>query len=77
MNDWYKPELIQRARDLHKRNPLIDGHNDLPWKYRQRTDYQFSILDMATLQPGVHADIPKLREGGVGGQFWSVMYPPI
>ena len=72
MNDWYKPELIQRARDLHKRNPLIDGHNDLPWKYRQRTDYQFSVLDMATLQPGVHADIPKLREGGVGGQFWSV-----
>lgn len=72
MNHWYKPELIQRAKDLHKRNPLIDGHNDLPWKYRQRTDYQFSVLDMATLQPGVHADIPKLREGGVGGQFWSV-----
>jgi len=72
LNDWCKPELIKRARDLHKSNPLIDGHNDLPWKYRQRTDYQFSVLDIATLQPGVHADIPKLREGGVGGQFWSV-----
>ena len=72
MNDCQKPELIRRARDLHKRNPLIDGHNDLPWKYRQRADYQFSSLDIATLQPGVHADIPKLREGGVGGQFWSV-----
>ncbi|MCH8990491.1 MAG: membrane dipeptidase, partial [Acidobacteria bacterium] len=55
--------------------PLIDGHNDLPWQYRQKVSRALSKIDISQLQPELHTDIPKLREGGVGGQFWSVYVP--
>ena len=63
---------IQRARALHDQIPLIDGHNDLPWQYRKVADRALSKIDLSENQPGLHTDIPRLREGGVGGQFWSV-----
>jgi membrane dipeptidase len=63
---------LQRARALHDKIPLIDGHNDLPWQYRKVADRALSKIDIAQNQPGLHTDIPRLREGGVGGQFWSV-----
>ena len=66
------PDLLVRARGLHKKGPLIDGHNDLPWQYRQRASRALSKIDVARNQPDLHTDIPRLREGGVGGQFWSV-----
>ena len=66
---------IQRARALHDKIPLIDGHNDLPWQYRKVADNALSKIDIAQHQPGLHTDIPRLREGGVGGQFWSVYIP--
>jgi membrane dipeptidase len=51
---------------------LIDGHNDLPWQLRERGD----DLDLRAGTPGVtHTDLPRLRAGGVGGQFWSVYVP--
>ncbi|MEX2601363.1 MAG: membrane dipeptidase, partial [Balneolaceae bacterium] len=58
--------------------PLIDGHNDTPWQYRGRADYKFSVIDFMNtteLDPPMHTDIPRLRDGGVGGQFWSVYVP--
>jgi membrane dipeptidase len=62
-----------------ERVPLVDGHNDLPWQARQRFDRKLSRLDLeADLSGGerpLHTDIPRLREGGVGGQFWSVYVP--
>jgi membrane dipeptidase len=67
-----------RARRILERTPLIDGHNDLPWALRQayRSDpYRVDLninLDEAT---ELHTDIPRLRAGGVGGQFWSVYVP--
>jgi membrane dipeptidase len=63
---------LQRARALHDKIPLIDGHNDLPWQYRKVADRALSKIDISQNQPGLHTDIPRLREGGVGGQFWSV-----
>ena len=70
---------LQTVRQLLKRVPLIDGHNDVPWQYRKRTSNDFSGLDLAhdtaELQPAMHTDIPRLRAGGVGGQFWSVYVP--
>ena len=66
---------IRRARALHDKIPLIDGHNDLPWQYRKVADNALSKIDIAQHQPGLHTDIPRLREGGVGGQFWSVYIP--
>ena len=66
------PDLLVRARGLHKKGPLIDGHNDLPWQYQKRVGRALSKIDVGRSQPDLHTDIPRLREGGVGGQFWSV-----
>ena len=60
------------ALRLHSRAPLIDGHNDLPWHFLEKVQRKFSELDVAEHQPQLMTDIPRLREGGVGGQFWSV-----
>jgi len=73
------PELIERARRLLREVPLIDGHNDLPWQLRERFHDQLDKLDLrrdaSGLRPPLHTDIPRLRRGGVGGQFWSVYVP--
>jgi membrane dipeptidase len=59
--------------------PLIDGHNDLPWQYRDRTRNQLGQLDLrqdqSALPRPLHTDIARLRRGGVGAQFWSVYVP--
>ena len=52
---------------------IIDGHNDLPMQLRGRFGYRVEGLDEP--RPGLHTDIPRLRAGGVGGQFWSVYVP--
>lgn len=43
----HDPALLERARALHKQGPLIDGHNDLPWKYRETVNYALSRLDIS------------------------------
>ncbi|WP_448072543.1 dipeptidase [Georgenia yuyongxinii] len=53
--------------------PLIDGHNDLAYALRTTAGYAVDGLD--TDRPGLHTDIPRLRAGRVGGQFWSVFVP--
>jgi hypothetical protein len=49
---------------------IWDGHNDLPWALREKS---VSVRDakLRERQEVFHTDIPKLREGGVGAQFWS------
>lgn len=66
---------LERAHALHKRFPLIDGHNDLPWALRQQYDRDLSGVDLRRPQAKLMTDIPRLREGGLGGQFWSVYVP--
>ncbi len=66
---------IERARALHKRLPLIDGHNDLPWALREKFGRDLSKIDLNKPQSQLMTDIPRLRAGGVGGQFWSVYVP--
>jgi membrane dipeptidase len=51
--------------------PVIDGHNDLAYLCREHRDYSVAGIDQE-LEQSQHTDIPKLRRGGVGGQFWSV-----
>src|SRR5436190_7285764 len=68
-------DLIDRAREVLSRAPVIDGHNDLLWEARDRVGYDFDRLDIASSQPDVHTDIPRIREGRLGGQFWSVYVP--
>lgn len=59
--------------------PLIDGHNDLPWQMRQRVNNQMAKIDLradqSKIEDPLHTDIPRLRQGRVGGQFWSVYVP--
>ena len=63
------------ATQLLSRFPLVDGHNDLPFTLRERVSYDFDRLDIAERQPGLLTDIPRMREGRLGGQFWSVYVP--
>jgi membrane dipeptidase len=67
--------LLERARAIHKRTPLIDGHNDYPWALREKSQRDLEKLDISKPQPSIMTDIPRLKAGGVGGQFWSVYVP--
>jgi membrane dipeptidase len=65
-----------RAIALHKQAPVIDGHNDYPWALRDLDPGKdFGKADISKPVPNLHTDIPRLRQGGVGGQFWSVYTP--
>lgn len=62
-------------RDLLSRHPVIDGHNDLLWEARKQVGYDFDRLDVGAGGTPTRTDLPRLVEGGVGGQFWSVYVP--
>lgn len=68
-------DLLARAKRLHARVPLVDGHNDFPWAVREKADGDLARLDLARPQPSGHTDLARLRSGGVGAQFWSVYVP--
>lgn len=69
-------DLMARARALHQQTPLIDGHNDYPWALRELDPARdLSSADISGPVPRLMTDIPRLRAGGVGGQFWSVYVP--
>jgi len=65
----------ERAEKLHRSSLLVDGHNDLPWRLREEGDLGLTHTDLASDQPQFNTDIPRLRQGGVGAQFWSVYVP--
>ncbi|MEQ8262049.1 dipeptidase [Pseudohaliea sp.] len=66
-------DALERARALLEAHPIIDGHNDLPWVIREY-GAEVADWDFHGEVPG-DTDIPRLRAGGVGGQFWSVFIP--
>lgn len=64
-------DYLGRARQILKTTPLIDGHNDLPYMLRvelQNKIYGFNVSERLL----GHTDLHRMREGQVGGQFWSV-----
>lgn len=68
------PELTQKAKDIHFSGMLFDGHNDLPWTMRAKADSSFEKVDIR--QPTeFHTDIPRIKQGGLKAQFWSVFVP--
>ncbi len=69
------PAVGERARRVHDSAMLIDGHNDLPWVVRSKAAFSFDRHDISKRLDHDHTDIPRLREGGVKGQFWSVYVP--
>ena len=71
--------LSRRVERVLKRSPVIDGHNDLAWEIRELHDAKVEAVDLsvdtAQLPNPLQTDIPRLRKGHVGGQFWSVYIP--
>ena len=63
---------LARARAILERAPLIDTHNDLPSMLIERNGGDLAGLDLGVVHPELCADVPRLREGGVGAQYWSV-----
>lgn len=68
--------LIRRALRLHRAVPMIDGHNDLPENVALRYAGSWDSADISRPLPRQMTDIPRLRAGAVGGQFWAVWVPP-
>ena len=62
-----------RARAILMTVPLTDGHNDIPDAVRERGGLAMVALD--TGDPRLMTDIPRLRAGGVGAQFWAAYVP--
>ena len=67
--------VSDEARRIHAAAIVVDGHNDLPWEMREKGGSSFVKIDIARPQPRLMTDIPRLRAGGVGAQFWSVYVP--
>lgn len=65
-------ELTDEAMRMHREALVFDGHNDLTMHVRSTPTLTWSSLDLSKRQPALHTDIPRLRQGGVGAQFWSV-----
>ena len=69
-------EALARVRRVLAAHPVLDGHNDLPWAIRENPDAPGDVVayDLRARTRG-NTDLERLREGGVGGQFWSVYIP--
>jgi len=67
---------LARAKRILTQTPLIDGHNDLPWRIREDTIARGNVdaYDLRTHRPG-QTDLDRLRKGMIGAQFWSVYTP--
>ncbi|WP_226345295.1 dipeptidase [Agilicoccus flavus] len=68
-------ESLPRVRALLREHVLVDGHNDLPWTARRAHGYDWHGMDLTRRRADTHTDLVRLREGGVGAQFWSVFVP--
>lgn len=65
----YRAEALRILKDV----PLIDGHNDIPDAIRERGGVD--SVDFSATQLGLMTDIPKLRAGRVGAEFWAAYVP--
>lgn len=70
-----RERFVDQARRILRDVPLIDGHNDLPWEMRVHHASSFDTFDIAVRHDSGDTDIPRLREGMVGAQFWSTYTP--
>jgi membrane dipeptidase len=81
---WAADDYQHRVDRVLQQTPLIDGHNDLPWEIRDRFKSDPGAVNLASDtrhlpfeegQAALMTDIPRLRAGHVGAQFWSVWVP--
>jgi membrane dipeptidase len=69
--------FLTLAKATLERAPIFDGHNDLPWVIRQDAAARGDVIayDLSIVHERADTDIPRLREGLVGAQFWSAFQP--
>ncbi|XP_055992798.1 dipeptidase 1 [Sorex fumeus] len=69
-------QFRDQAQRIMQNTPVIDGHNDLPWQLLKQFKNQLRApgADLHSLET-THTNIPKLKAGFVGGQFWSAYVP--
>src|ERR1051326_6944429 len=67
---------MARAIRVLTEQPVVDGHNDLPWRIREDKTHPMDVeaYDLRQRTPGM-TDLARLRVGHVGGQFWSIYIP--
>jgi membrane dipeptidase len=67
---------MARALRVLRAAPVMDGHNDLPWRIREDTvaPHDVDAYDLRKPMPG-HTDLARLAAGHVGAQFWSIYIP--
>src|ERR1700686_3687684 len=70
-----REQFLGASRELLSRTPLVDGHNDLAWAMRCLAESGAPAVDITRRQTATRTDLPRLREGCVGAQFWSVYVP--
>jgi membrane dipeptidase len=84
LTTWAAEDYQHRVDQVLSQTPLIDGHNDLPWEIRERFKSDVAAINLArdtshlpvgAGQAALMTDIPRLRAGHVGAQFWSVWIP--
>lgn len=71
-----RKQYVDHARHLMTESPLVDGHNDFPYVARKNADLRLDSMDISVSQPSIMTDIPRLRRGLVGGQFWVAYSDP-
>ena len=67
---------MARALKVLRASPVMDGHNDLPWRIREDTVHPHDVeaYDLRKRAPGM-TDLARLKAGHVGAQFWSIYIP--
>ncbi|XP_043235338.1 dipeptidase 1-like [Amphibalanus amphitrite] len=77
-------ERLEMANVLLQQVPLIDGHNDFPWNLRNFVHNEVDAFNFSAdlrqvapwnLSRWSHTDLPRLRQGRVGAQFWAAYVP--
>ncbi len=68
---------LARVKRLLATTPIIDGHNDVPWEIRENREKPRDVdhFDLRTNLKNQDTDLARLKQGGVGGQFWSIYIP--
>jgi membrane dipeptidase len=68
-------KLTDEAIRIHREGFVFDGHNDVPWRLVELDDLSFRHIDLRKPQAKMHTDIPRLKKGNVGAQYWSAYVP--
>ncbi len=73
-NSQDEDAALERATRILHSAPVVDGHNDLPWVIREKFGGDVEGYDIS-VRAQYDTDLPRLHEGVVGTQFWSVYVP--